>query len=194
MRTLLFAFRNRFSLFTLVLLLGSQAWAGTVYTVNRSIGATGSVVGTIETDGGLGTLTSSNILSWSLTISDDQVNFLLDDRNNSSLMVTGDLFTATDQGLFFDFSGSDGHVALLDNGLNINQDWWCLTAQGAVGCGAWAGAESVARDFSSAQHMIHQGLVQIATVQGGGQVPEPATLPMVAAAGMLALGLRRKRR
>ncbi|MGA2957164.1 MAG: hypothetical protein ABSF48_15750 [Thermodesulfobacteriota bacterium] len=40
------------------------------YAVNESIGATGSVNGTITTDGTVGFLSASNIVGWDLTLND----------------------------------------------------------------------------------------------------------------------------
>ena len=86
--------------------LGAQA--GTVYQVERSVGP-GSVTGTIETDGTIGTLTPANIISWSfvtddgsghepITISSAGVGGLLGDA--------WDYLSATESELLFDFDGA----------------------------------------------------------------------------------------
>ena len=63
-------------------LFASPAWSSLVYSVDRNIGS-GSVTGTITTDGSLGDLPSSSIIDWSLTISDSAGSFILNYPNSN---------------------------------------------------------------------------------------------------------------
>ena len=83
--------------------LGAQAQ--TVYQVNRTIGS-GSISGTIETDGTTGALSMSNILSWSFEANDgtDIISISWE-----SGFLQGDAWgylLATDSQLVFDFDGA----------------------------------------------------------------------------------------
>ena len=82
--------------------LGAQAQ--TVFQVNRTVGS-GTITGTIETDGTLGSLSDANIVSWSFeafdgtdTVSISSVNGFLQGRAWGYL-------SATDAELLFDFDG-----------------------------------------------------------------------------------------
>ena len=54
------------------------------YNVNLTFGSAGSMVGTITTDGTLGVLTTSNIVSWNLTLADSATNSTLLTPSNSA--------------------------------------------------------------------------------------------------------------
>lgn len=71
---------------------------------------TSSVAGTITTNGTIGTVTSSDILSWSLTITDPYgSNLLTNTASGHYLQVDGADLTANGLGnqLLFNFSGAD---------------------------------------------------------------------------------------
>ena len=48
----------------------TYAPANITYNVNLTFGSAGSMVGTITTDGTIGVLSTSNIVSWNLTLAD----------------------------------------------------------------------------------------------------------------------------
>ena len=87
-----------------VLLLGiPQANADTItYAVNDTVGS-GTLTGSITTDGSTGGIGQDNILAWNLTITSVITSNLTD--SNSAFDVDGGL-SATNTGMFFDFSGS----------------------------------------------------------------------------------------
>jgi hypothetical protein len=77
--------------------------ASIIYSVDRTIG-TGTVTGTIETDGTLGFLSDANIVNVSLTASAPNLP-----GSPESLIYTGivgNAVTATDTQLLFDFAAS----------------------------------------------------------------------------------------
>jgi hypothetical protein len=77
-----------------------------VYTVNQMVGP-GSVTGFITTDGTIGTLSSTNILDWNLTLNDGHgdVSDLI--PSNSAVGSRGTDLTASSSDLMFNFNGND---------------------------------------------------------------------------------------
>jgi PEP-CTERM motif len=76
------------------------------YTVNQPVGP-GSVTGFITTDGTIGTLSSTDILDWNLTLNDghgDTVDFI---PSNSVVGNSGTDLSASSSNLMFNFSGGD---------------------------------------------------------------------------------------
>lgn len=159
-----------------------------IYSVNRTIGA-GSVVGTIETDGTLGTLGTSNVLDWSLTINDGTAGDFLLTNANSVLSISGSLLSATATGLVFDFSGFNGFVLFQNPHIGSTINFWCMEGVGPICTGIGDGTESVRR--TSTVFTTHQSAVQVGTLQAN-VVPEPATLALVLAAAGIAVGVRRR--
>src|SRR5262245_31440300 len=78
--------------------------ADIVYDVNLAVGI-GSAIGTITTDGTIGTsLSTADITSWNLTVSDGVTTATLQGPAfNQSEQIRGTIFTATATGLFFRF-------------------------------------------------------------------------------------------
>jgi len=93
------------------LLLSVFAQAGRAaditYDVNESVGP-GFVNGTITTDGTIGTLGYSDIVSWNLNINDGTDGTYNLNTINSGELVGGSDVTATATQLLFDFDGQDG--------------------------------------------------------------------------------------
>ena len=65
------------------------------YNVNLPFGGTGSLVGTITTDGTIGVLSSSNILSWNLTLNDGSKITIQTPSTSTSNWVGRDLSATT---------------------------------------------------------------------------------------------------
>lgn len=90
----------------------------------------GSVEGTIETNGTLGSLNDTNVLNWDLTLNDGTGPFTLLgplSGNNSGLEIAGSSLMATSTNLQFNFSNTSTDYVLFQNphlGPGIN--FWCL--------------------------------------------------------------------
>jgi hypothetical protein len=100
--------RPLFPILSLALAAASLCNANINYNVNQTIGS-GSVTGIIETDGTLGVLRSSNILSWNLLISDGAttVDSFGPVIGSAAEDVDGAGLSATPTQLLFDFNPSD---------------------------------------------------------------------------------------
>ncbi len=85
------------------------------YNVNLTFGAAGSAVGTITTDGTQGVLSPSNIVSWSLTVTDHGTNSTILTQANSAVSegaynsggVANNDFSATSTTLLFNYGMGD---------------------------------------------------------------------------------------
>jgi hypothetical protein len=114
----------------LALLLGAFARPSVAmtYDISRTVG-TGTVVGTIQTDGVIGTpLTSGDVTGWNLTLTIGALTTNLTNLN-SGLTLAGSDLTATLTGLFFNFSGNDGGYVLFQAPPGLNgKDYYCDAA------------------------------------------------------------------
>lgn len=156
----------------LTLFASALAYAGPIYTVNRTIGA-GSVVGTIETDGTLGPLQAANVLDWNLSLDDGIFSFNLQGEFNSQVFVNSTGFTASPTNLLFDFTGPPGQqVVVFQQTGATSENFWCLTGVAGSLCGI-SSAEVVAVAFQA--FTLQSGTVPVADI-GLAPVPEPATL------------------
>jgi hypothetical protein len=96
-------------------LVGNAAASATTYQLQLS--NDGSITGTITTDGTIGTLLGTDILSWSFSqtfgVGPPSMN---SSEANASLTLNGSGFTADANGLYFNFGGTDGtFVDFADN-------------------------------------------------------------------------------
>ena len=178
-----------------ILVAPTAANASIVYDVNRTIGA-GTVIGFIETDGGLGALSVANITNWELTLtapnlfggSPDVIDF----ATQANLQILGTPVVATSTQLFFDFA--IGQRLILQGSSPFN--FWILDTGNATGAGPGEHIGFNTAGTTSAQTVTGQtGSVVIATVTSVplSSVPLPPSLALYASA-LTGLGFMARRR
>ncbi len=160
------------------------------YNVNETVGL-GSVTGFIETDGTIGTLAPSDVLTWNLEINDGASSFdLLGplSGSNSQLDYTGSGMSESATQLLFNFSAAS--LALFQAPtIGSGEDWVCFQGPG-VGCTpeSAAGIDILVGTGDADQLLGLQGTQVIGTT--GASVPEPSTLSLLGI-GLGIAGLRK---
>jgi hypothetical protein len=168
------------------LFAGAVSAAPISYSVARTIGS-GSVNGTITTDGTFGVLSTGNITGWSLTL-DDGTNSLLINDGNSNVLVYGSLLSADFDSIDFDFAGVGGGALFQNPDIGSSRNYWCLEGLNANCTGAGQGEHVM---LTAANWTVGHTTEQVIGTAGG-QIPEPASLALVGAA-LAGLALMRRR-
>ena len=182
--------RARFLLGTVAAaLLGSGVCSAApiTYTINQTIGA-GSVTGTIQTDGTIGTLAAGNFIAWNLNLNGVGASFNITD-GNSVAYVTGTDVTATATDLLFNFSGLDSGVLLFQQGLFSGTHYYCDATSTAT-CFQGASVSPQSYLDPSFQNVGVSGDQVIGTVA---PIPESGSLALFGA-GLAGLGIIVRRR
>lgn len=163
-----------------------------IYDVNRVIGA-GGVTGFIETDGTFGAIGDTNIVDWSLTLSEggDVITLLGPNSGaNSGVMTSGSGVTATPTQLWFDFTAAaDTWLLFQAPSIGSGMNSWCLETDQCTGN---ASSESVLVGSTGEISALRSGLELIGT-RTADPVPEPSTW-MLMMGGLAAIMLRRRSR
>ncbi|HML18250.1 MAG TPA: PEP-CTERM sorting domain-containing protein [Bryobacteraceae bacterium] len=166
--------------------------APVTFNVNLTIGS-GSVTGTIETDGTIGTLAQSDILNWDLLLNDGVSTFTLLgplSGNNSAIDFAGTDLSETSTQLLFNFSGSIGGFLLQNPGIGSGKNYFCAQTAGSGLCISGSG-EGVEVNSEDTEQITDLSGSQVIGSLSGSTVPEPSTLGLLGV-GALTLLLRRK--
>jgi hypothetical protein len=178
-------------LLSIIFACAFNAKADITYTVNLSIGATGSVTGDIVTDGTTGTLATSNIVDWDLALkdsigTDDLLGPL--SGNNSIVDDFGSDLSATLTRLTYNFSDpSEGEFFFEGSGFV------CFGPSGGDCAEGFVGNVEGLDVGSREQNTTLTGTQVIATVGGTSTVPEPNSVLLLATILAAALGLHARR-
>jgi hypothetical protein len=175
--------------FAAALALAAPASDAAVFDVNRTIG-TGSVVGTITTDGTLGALSTSDITAWSLTLNDGTSTLLLTE-GNSELALFGSALSATAAQLLFDF-GTDGAALFQFPTIGASGNYYCLQGGISSACEFAGGPQERVRVAATGE-VAQQGSVAIGTLRDVVEIPAPAAITLFGF-GLLGLAVARSRR
>ncbi|HXN47188.1 MAG TPA: PEP-CTERM sorting domain-containing protein [Bryobacteraceae bacterium] len=179
-------------LLMLALLGTALASAGSVYNINNAVGA-GSIWGTIQTDGTIGTLSTANILDWNLLLNNGSSTFdLLGplSGNNSQLDAFGNDLSATPTELLFDFTdlSVSGFYLFQNPTIGSGMNYFCMETYS--GCtGSPAGESLLISAGGSNQYTAMSGIVVIAST-----VPEPATLGLLGFGAVILIARRKNQR
>jgi len=186
------------------LLFAALANAGDItYTINDGLL---SLTGTITTDGNIGSLTQSDIVSWTLTS-----DFVHDSPNltlgNSDVMLSGSVLNASLTQLTFDFSSSASGLLIFEtpdtfsNPMQNSVATEFCDADTATACDNSVNSSLVLYYVdpgccSSHDGQAESGVVPIATNLSA-PTPEPGSLPTfvgaIGAMGLLSWWSRRER-
>jgi hypothetical protein len=135
---------------------------GTTYIVNQTIGS-GSVVGQIVTDGKVGVLGSSDILSWNLNLNGVGASAILTSAGaTSTVLLSGSDLTGTNAGLYFNFSGTDGgYVGIQDSQQIASGNKYMCENTNWFGCKPGASVVPGSYTDPSAQFAAESGVQEI---------------------------------
>jgi hypothetical protein len=156
------------------------------YDISENIGST-TAIGTLETNGTTGALSGSDILAFTLTVSNGTTSESI--NNNTGLaLLQGDDLTATSSGLFFDFGDTaTGAFALTNPAENT---FLCDVSQG-ITCTSTPGSIEIAVNDIGAISGVLSGVDQIGTAVSA--TPEPSSIALLGTGILGIAGIVRRR-
>ncbi|MEP4891671.1 MAG: hypothetical protein ABJV04_16740 [Aliiglaciecola sp.] len=176
------------SLGAILFLMAGVANASIIYNIDRVVGS-GSVSGFIETDGTLGLLSNTNILSWEVSVFSPDVNGGVASEASTGGTIFGDNALIADANdLFFDFDLNQNWGMYTDS-----SSWWCLAGGpgGDNGCFDSPGELIGYSDITGNEAEFSSLTGLIAITSESVTVPAPTTLTLFAFASLILM--RRKK-
>ena len=130
------------SVFALTLTLTETTVAGDItYFAHDTVGM-GSVTGSITTDGVLGTLSTSDILSFDLTLNDrNGTASMIGPSGSAVVFISSDNVTATPTLLEFNFNGNGGYMNFYSPTVCSPPEWSFETTGSGTACNGTTGNE-----------------------------------------------------
>src|SRR5215831_2721088 len=184
---------------TLWLMFTGSAAAATIdYPVNLMVGAAGSIVGDITTDGRIGTLHNGDIVSFSLTLDSPNSTTApetLASNSGGSVFIGPGGLAASATALTFDFNNSGSFLNFFSpNSADGCSPIWTLRSGGGTTCNGITGTVD-AIGFSDGFVETTPGSDNpiIAGQEAPPTVPEPAGLAMIVVGLVSMIGLRKLR-
>jgi hypothetical protein len=170
-----------------LLSLPQTANAGAIqYAVNQTIGS-GSVTGTITTDGTIGTLAAADVISWNLLLNDGtKTGVEASGANGAFVVVEGSALTATLMTLTYDYSFVSGSDFYFGDTNTPYDGELCYTSYSNCWGPTGVGLYNVGGDGQSV-------FTALTGPQIIASVPEPATFALFGA-GLVSLSALRRRR
>ena len=195
------------------MLVGPLARANETYTVNETITGplngvignplqTDSVIGTITTDGTIGTLHAGNLVGWNLDLVDvtnPQYSTTLTTVNSLIAVDSGDALSATSAGLFYNFAITGGFAFQAKSpGQFSGYHYWCLSENYYACASGNTIAPGNVYGGSPGDDLViavvgTQGQVGNAPLDSPSPVPEPA-MSTLFAFGIVGVALAGRRR
>jgi len=155
---------------------------------------TDTIVGSITTDGTIGIIQASDIVSWDLQLSDllnATYDYELTPGNSEVVNDGGGGLTATATGLFFNYSDTTAELGFQATNPGIYSGWryFCFSGEGY----ACAVGETISPGYFYTDAVVATGTAAPVGTQPLDQVPEPSSvisLPIMLFAVIVALNKR----
>ena len=160
----------------------------TTYNVNQTINL-GSVTGTIQTDGAVGTLTQSNIVGFDLFVGGPGAAVELT-QANSVIVTQGSNFSATASSLFFDYSGASGYLLFQFGSFGTGKKYYCNSSVSGT---CFQGASAIPDSFDSPSAQVEARTGNQIIASAAGLVPEPASWALMLAGFALTGAVMRRK-
>jgi len=170
------------------------------YTLDMAVGP-GSVMGTITTDGTIGTLSAADILDWNLILNDGtDPSVTLSgplSGNNSDYLLIGTDLTANATQLLYNFSGTEVTSILLfeTSALGLSGPFLCYNnSSGTYACTGITGLSSVSLDtIGGGAHTVFTASTGDDVIGNVAAAPEPNSFALLLAGIGLVLGMRKRK-